>query len=171
MTTRSELHQLVDELPEDQVDPVARAMITAFLAPVDDEAIDDDDRAAIMDSGTEYLVADDAPIADVAAQLVELLGYPTLGVIAGVTEAQTIRLWTDGETRPPKLTDEKLRFTLRATLIIRHRFPVSTVSVFFSGMNHRLGDRSPAIVIREDYREETRHAILNAASTFMTTAG
>lgn len=111
------------------------------------------------------------PIADVAAQLVELLGYRTLGVIVGVTQARTIRLWVEGETRPPEPTDDKLRFTLQAALIIRQRFPESTVRSFFSGMNHRLGYHSPAMVIREDYREETRHAILNAASTFLTNAG
>ncbi len=111
------------------------------------------------------------PIADVAAQLVDLLGYRTVSVIVGVTQARTIRLWVEGETRPPEPTDDKLRFTLQAALIIRQQFPHSTVGLFFRGMNHRLGDHSPAMVIREDYREETRHAILGAARSFMTMDG
>lgn len=51
MTRREDLHELVDRLPEDQFSR-ARFYLLVLNSPVDDEAVTDDDRAAIDEART-----------------------------------------------------------------------------------------------------------------------
>lgn len=59
--TKAELHELVDRLPDNSLEPVAvllqRAQdpVVALLdaAPYDDEALTDDDRRAVVDAARE----------------------------------------------------------------------------------------------------------------------
>ena len=80
MTTKDELHRLVDQLPESQIetaardlrelcaagDPVLRALLTA---PSDDEPLTAEDRAAIAEGWDAYRAGDVVSLEEVKREL------------------------------------------------------------------------------------------------------
>lgn len=112
------------------------------------------------------------PLAKVAEELVDLLGYRTLGVMTGVAQARTILDWTKGKLPKSERTKEQLFFALQVARIVRRRFSPETTRMFFSGMNPRLNDESPTMVIRERFDDHAaRCRVLSTARTFLTTEG
>lgn len=76
-TTREQLHELLDALPDNQLDDAAGALralndpvLRAFRnAPEDDEPTTDEDLAAIAEGNAAYERGETVPLADVMAEL------------------------------------------------------------------------------------------------------
>jgi hypothetical protein len=100
-------------------------------------------------------------IESVVKELAELAGVVVTGTVGNVKNERSVRQWITGERRPERET--QLRFAhLIASTIAATCCPL-VVQSWFKGANTSLGDRAPAIVLRDDFTEETKRAILNAA--------
>ena len=103
------------------------------------------------------------PIEDVVAELVALLGLTTVAMIGGVRETRAVTQWTQG--RSPQRPNV-LRFTLQiASMILNERDP-DIARAWFHGSNPYLGDRAPAVALRDEPLAEIQGEIMAAARAF-----
>lgn len=113
---------------------------------------------------TEVEIENDAnrlPIETVVARLVGLAGVSVTGVIGGVNNERAVRDWVAKDRRPER--ERQLRFAYRIASMIALLCGASFVQPWFKGSNMSLGDRAPALVLRDDFSEETQLRMLNAA--------
>jgi hypothetical protein len=101
------------------------------------------------------------PIAALVKQLVQLAGVFVVGTVGAVTSERTVRHWITGECKPER--QAQLRFAYRVARMVAASSSACLVQSWFKGANTSLGDSAPAILIRDDFSEDTRHAILRAA--------
>lgn len=100
------------------------------------------------------------PIQIVVARLVGLAGVVVTGTIGNVKNERSVRQWVTGDCRPD--CEQQLRFALRIATMIAVTCGPLVVQSWFKGSNSALGDHAPAIVLRDDFSEETRKAMLGA---------
>jgi hypothetical protein len=101
-------------------------------------------------------------VASVAAYLQQVLGQRTTAVIAGVSDAKAVGKWARGERVPHPKSEQSLRDAYQVAQIIGERGDPATIRAWFRGMNPHLGDRAPALVVREQPGE-----VLRAARAFL----
>jgi hypothetical protein len=114
-------------------------------------------------AGNAHERAMSLPIEEVVKELVSLLGPKTVALIGGVGETRAVAQWTDG--RAPQRPNV-LRFTLQvASMILNSRDP-DIVRSWFHGSNPHLGDRVPAVLLRDEPLVEIQGEIMTAARMF-----
>jgi hypothetical protein len=103
------------------------------------------------------------PIEDVVRELVSLLGLTTVAMIGGVGETRAVTQWTSG--RAPQRPNV-LRFTLQVASMILNSKDADVARAWFHGSNPHLGDRVPAVVLRDEPLSEIQAEVMAAARDF-----
>lgn len=105
-----------------------------------------------------------------AAGLRELLGVRLVAVIAGVRETQAVHEWAEGtrEIRNPEVLP-RLRLAYLVARMISEAESLGVAQAWMQGLNPHLGDRSPALVLRESTVEQQRQDVFAAARAFVAT--
>ena len=101
-------------------------------------------------------------IAVTAAALQELFGERLVAVIAGVKDAKAVGRWARGEDIPHAQAAATLQNALHVVELLRSQEDDETIRSWFRGMNPDLGDRSPALVVRDKPEE-----VIQAARAFL----
>jgi hypothetical protein len=105
------------------------------------------------------------PVETVVARLVGLAGVVVTGSVGNVKDERSVRQWVAGERRPER--ERQLRFAYHIASMIAATCGPIVVQSWFKGANTSLGDRAPALVLRDDFSEDTQLRILNAARRLM----
>jgi hypothetical protein len=105
------------------------------------------------------------PIETVVKRLLGLAGVSVTGIIGSVKNERSLRRWVTGDQRPDR--EPQLRFAYRVAFMLASVCGAHVVQSWFKGSNTSLGDRAPAMVLRDDFSEETQVRILNAARRLM----
>jgi len=105
------------------------------------------------------------PVSTIVIRLVELVGVMVTGTIGGTKAERTVRDWAKGTTAPER--EAQLRFAYRIAQMLASVCGPLMVQSWFKGSNSSLGDRSPALLLREDFSNSTQLAILKAARRAM----
>jgi hypothetical protein len=103
------------------------------------------------------------PIEEVVRELVGLLGLTTVAMIGGVGETRAVTQWTNG--RAPQRPNV-LRFTLQIASMILNSKDADVARAWFHGSNPHLGDRAPAVLLRDKPLSEVQGEIMAAARDF-----
>ena len=101
-------------------------------------------------------------VAATAAALQELLGQRLVAVIAGVKDAKAVGRWARGEDIPRAQAAATLQNALHVVELLRSQEDDETIRSWFRGMNPDLGDRSPALVVRDKPED-----VIQAARAFL----
>ena len=107
------------------------------------------------------------PMDVVVKELRGLLGARLVAYIAGVTETRAVRQWVEG-SRDIRSHDTQLRLrtALQVAVLLSRRDNPDVVQAWFQGLNPRLGDRSPARLLREGSVDDEGPLVLAAARAF-----
>jgi len=105
------------------------------------------------------------PSTRVVADLVTVLGAPLTALIGGASETRAVRRWIDGAAAPRR--DDRLRFALQVATILSATEAPAVVRAWFGGMNTRLHDETPALLIAERPLDEIRRPVVDAARSFI----
>jgi hypothetical protein len=107
----------------------------------------------------------DMPV--VVKELRELLGARLVAFIAGVQETRAVHKWADGE-RQFKSNEviRRLQLTYQVAKLVTSRDRPAVAQSWFQGLNPKLGDRSPARLLRDGDLDETGPRVLAAARAF-----
>jgi hypothetical protein len=100
------------------------------------------------------------PIETVVKRLASLAGVVVTGTVGNVKNERSVRQWVAGDRRPDR--EPQLRFALRIANMIAVTCGPLVVQSWFKGSNTSLGDRAPAMVLRDDFSEDTQKAMLGA---------
>jgi hypothetical protein len=117
-----------------------------------------------QDAATEAEIEREAyrlPTPVLVARLVQLAGVSVAGTVGAVKNERTVRHWIAGGRQPER--EAQLRFAYRVARVIADSCGPRIVQSWFKGANTSLSDRAPAILLRDDFSEDTQRAILNAA--------
>jgi hypothetical protein len=109
-----------------------------------------------------------APFALVATELIDILGAKLVAYIAGVRETRAIQQYAD-DSRSPRhpAIEPRLRLALRIARLISKHDGKEIAQAWFTGLNPRLNDRSPARLLREGEIDEVGPDIIAAARSFI----
>lgn len=100
---------------------------------------------------------------EVVTRLVDILGLSLVAAIAGVKETRAVQQWMSGrEPQRPQV----LRFALQVALMIAEAKDGTVPRAWFQGSNPHLGDRAPALMLRNMPLEEIQGPIMAAARSF-----
>ena len=103
------------------------------------------------------------PIERVVEQLVDLLGLTMVAAIGGVGETRAVQQWVAGrEPQRPNV----LRFALQLCLMIATPEDKAVARAWFQGSNPQLGDRIPAMMLRNEPIEDVQGSLMAAARSF-----
>jgi hypothetical protein len=108
------------------------------------------------------------PLQVVVRELRDMLGAQLAAYIADVKETRAVHEWADG-TREVRGLDrqQKLRIALRVAVMLAERDSPAVVQAWFQGLNPKLGDHSPARLLREATDvDEVGRQVLSAAQAF-----
>lgn len=104
-----------------------------------------------------------APLKQVVRELIDLLGPTVVATVGGVNETRAVMQWLKG--RKPQ-RPHVLRFTLQLARMIAVKEDVVTIRAWFQGANPSLGDRSPALLLRNKAFEDVQGPLMAAARSF-----
>jgi hypothetical protein len=99
----------------------------------------------------------------IARRLQEALGQRVTALAVGLRDPKAIGRWARGENRPTPDAEERLRLLDRIVTELSEVEAHATIRAWLVGMEPRLGDRSPAVVLCEGDGE----AVLAAARSFI----
>ncbi len=103
------------------------------------------------------------PIREVVRRLTETLGATTVAVIGGVKETRAVAQWmTDRDPQRPHV----LRFALQIALMLTSVADRELARAWFHGVNPRLDDGIPVLLLRDMPLDEIQRPLLNAARAF-----
>ena len=107
---------------------------------------------------------------DPAAIVTELrarLGGRLVAFLAGVTETRAVHEWASGkrQIRQPEVVN-RLRLVYQLVELIGSRDGDAVTQAWFQGLNPKLGDRSPARLLRDGDLAEVGPQVLSAARAF-----
>lgn len=105
-----------------------------------------------------------APISEVVAELLDLLGAPLVATIGGVSETRAVQQWTAGR-RPQR--PHVLRFALQVASIIASSSQHEMARAWFQGSNPHLDDATPASLLRDSDLPLVQQRIMGAARSFV----
>lgn len=97
---------------------------------------------------TAHREATTTPVAEMTAELQELLGQRVVAYATGVRSVKAVSAWVNGSD-PHRDTERKLRALYRIVLILKDEFGPGTVRAWLSGANPDLAERVPLDVLRE----------------------
>lgn len=117
---------------------------------------------SVTDQQATHARSGQQPICEVTRYLQEALSGRTTAVIAGVRDGTLVEQWSSGERVPQPESEQRLRDAYRVAQFLSELEDPYTVRMWFRGSNPLLGDRSPAMVIRDDPAE-----VLLAARAFL----
>jgi hypothetical protein len=104
-----------------------------------------------------------APMSQIVAELVDLLGATTVAVIGGVSETRAVAQWmADRAPQRPHV----LRFALQLATMIGAQADAHIVRAWFQGGNPHLGDSAPLALLRDEPLEAIQGRLLVAARSF-----
>jgi hypothetical protein len=100
-------------------------------------------------------------------ELLDALGARLVAFLAGVTETRAVHEWAEG-TRQVRSSDvlERLRVVFQVTRLIAANDDAQEAQAWLQGLNPKLGDRSPARLLRDGDLEEVGPDVLAAARDF-----
>ncbi|GAC1501839.1 MAG: hypothetical protein NVS1B14_06410 [Vulcanimicrobiaceae bacterium] len=102
-------------------------------------------------------------IQDVVRELTEILGATTVAVIGGVSETRAVQQWmTDREPQRP----HTLRFALQIATMLASSSDYEMTRAWFHGINPRLEDQMPVLLLRNKPLGEIQGPLLAAARAF-----
>lgn len=104
---------------------------------------------------------------ELADQLRRHLGVRLVAFIAGVTETRAVHQWAEGSRRMNDAAEKRLRVAYHVLGLITSRDSDQVAQAWFQGLNPKLGDRSPARLLREGEVEEVGREVLQAARSFV----
>jgi hypothetical protein len=117
----------------------------------------------VLDDVAAHERAMSLPIAEVVEELVDFLGLTTVAAIGGVGETRAVQQWMTGrEPQRPNV----LRFALQVVTMISTIEDKSIVGSWFQGCNPALGDRIPAVMLRNEPLQDIQGPLLSAARAF-----
>lgn len=116
-----------------------------------------------MDGYAAHAHAMRAPIAEVVAELVDLLGATTVAAIGGVSETRAVNQWVEG--REPQRA-HALRFALQVARMLTATADREIVRAWFQGSNPHLDDAVPAVLLRNRPLNEIQSQLMSAARAF-----
>jgi hypothetical protein len=96
--------------------------------------------------------------ADTVARLVDILGAPLVAVIANVKQTRTVREWIEGR-EPLGNRTQILQCALEVANAIKSEYDESVAQSWFQGLNHRLLDEAPALVLNSAVDAEPQAAL------------
>lgn len=106
------------------------------------------------------------PPRDVVRELVDVLGASLVAVIGHVKNTRTVRHWMQGEKQPEQI--DRLRLALQVALFLQAAGESKdVVNAWMRGMNLRLRDEAPAIVIADEQLDAARRDVMAAARAFL----
>lgn len=101
--------------------------------------------------------------AEAVAELVDVLGARTVALIGAAERTSTVRHWLEGGS-PTAESAWRLSFALRAVRALLQRVGRSTVSAWFWGANHVLGDQTPVAILAKGTYVDCERAVTAAGS-------
>ena len=103
----------------------------------------------------------------VVRELVDIFGASLVAVIGRVKNTRTVRHWMQGEKLPEQI--DRLRLALQVALFMQAAGESKdVVDAWMRGMNLRLHDEAPAIVIADAPLYIARRDVMAAARAFLT---
>ena len=120
--------------------------------------------AAVAPTATEVEIEHQActlPIERLVSKMISLAGVVVVGTIGNVKSERAVHRWVAAERRPDR--EAQLRFAYRIACMIAATCGPLVVQSWFKGANSALGDRSPALVLRDEFSEDVQKAMLNVA--------
>lgn len=104
-----------------------------------------------------------AGAAEISAFLQDLFGQKLTAVMVGSQDPKAVGKWARGEREPHPDVERRLRDVFQIADLLMQVESRQTARAWFMGMNPRLDDRAPALVVAED-----AEAVLRAARAFLT---
>jgi hypothetical protein len=119
-----------------------------------------------------YEAATRAEVNVLVKELRAALGPRLVAVLAGVTETRAVHQWADG-TRDLKSanTEARLRLAYQLWKLVSERDSDRVAQAWFTGLNPKLDDVSPARLLRDGDLDEVGARLLAAARAFAATGG
>lgn len=105
---------------------------------------------------------------EVVHDLVHVFGASLVAVLGSVKNTRTVRHWMEPDGKKPDHL-AALRFTLQVVMFLQAAGEKqSTVDAWFRGMNSRLGDTAPALLIADHGDDlHTQQRVMQAARAFI----
>jgi len=126
-----------------------------------------DEQGAFRSAQFEYQAHSHAiglPIGGAVRELVGLLGLSTVAEIAGVTETRAVQQWMT-DRRPQR--QHVLRFALQLASTIAQAHDAEVIRAWFHSSNPRLGDSSPATLLRNHPLGDIQGPLVAAMRSFL----
>lgn len=109
------------------------------------------------------------PFAELVSKLRDILGAPLVGYLGGVGSARAVTGWVAGNAAPGEADQERLRHSYHVAALLRERYDPTTVKAWFKGINPALGDRAPAMTLRDaDDLMRAAGDVVAAAKSFVS---
>lgn len=103
---------------------------------------------------------------EVAYELRHHLGARLVAFLAGVKETRAVHEWADQGRTMHSASEQRLRLAYHVYRLITLRDNDQVAQAWFQGLNPKLGDRSPARLLRDGDLEEVGPDVLKAARAF-----
>lgn len=95
------------------------------------------------------------------------LGPRLVALIAGVKETRAVHQWADGEREiKSSVTEDRLRLAYQLLKLITTRDDEAVARAWFTGLNPKLDDASPARLLRDGDLDDVGPRLLAAARSF-----
>lgn len=122
------------------------------------------------DQANAYTDSIRLPLAEVVARLRGILGARLVAYLGSVQETRAVRQWADGLREPSSDVASRLRTAYHAVALLSDKDSPEVVQAWFQGMNPRMGDVSPARMLREAELDQAGPQVLAAARAFIAEA-
>jgi hypothetical protein len=117
-----------------------------------------------------YEAATRADVTVLVKELRGALGPRLVALLAGVTETRAVHQWADGSRElRSATTEQRLRLAYQLWKPITIRDSDRVAQAWFTGLNPKLDDTSPARLIRDGDLDEIGPRLLAAARSFAAT--
>ena len=103
---------------------------------------------------------------ELADELRRHLGVRLVAFVAGVKETRAVHEWASGSRSMNEGALRRLRVAYHVLRLITLRDSDQVAQAWFQGLNPKLGDRSPARLLRDGDLEEVGPEVLKAARAF-----
>lgn len=106
----------------------------------------------------------------VVSYLSEHLGPEMTAFLSGAESPAVVSGWISGETLPDPLEKERLIAARKAVEELAGAYSDDMIKTWFFGKNEWLGDRAPALILREGRQPDDWRAVQPAAEEFAESA-
>lgn len=108
-----------------------------------------------------------SPISEIAGYLQKTIGQKLTGYLVGLTDPKVVGSWV-AEKTAPKSDDytTRLRCAYKVVRMVENAFDKETAKSWLLGTNSRLGEQSPAYVIRNAKDSNDYRLVVRTARTF-----